>query len=218
MKTAWETERAPARKTTEVLTVSLLNSFLSGPPYTWWILTTWNIVRSSHQRCFVRNGAIRNFAKFTGKHLCQSLFFNKVASLSPATLLKKDFGTGVFLWILQNFLEHFFTEHLQVTASVLALSSSQCYTIDLASWKLRRKPRQINLINSLNGVFGSLWSWIFLLCGIFSFFMGIICCSSVALVWTFNTRAVYNVITKKVNIPVNLAPFFNDVSLLFFAS
>ena len=89
MKTTWETERAPARKTTEVLTVSLLNSFLSGPPYTWWILTTWNIVRSSHQRCFVRNGAIRNFAKFTGKHLCQSLFFNKVASLRPATLLKK---------------------------------------------------------------------------------------------------------------------------------
>ena len=27
---------------------------------------------------------LRNSAKFTGKHLCQSLFFNKVASLSPA--------------------------------------------------------------------------------------------------------------------------------------
>ena len=25
----------------------------------------------------------RNFAKFTGKHLCQSLFFNKVAGLRP---------------------------------------------------------------------------------------------------------------------------------------
>ena len=24
---------------------------------------------------------LRNFAKFTGKHLCQSLFFNKVAGL-----------------------------------------------------------------------------------------------------------------------------------------
>ena len=29
------------------------------------------------------------FAKFTGKRLCQSLFFNKVAGLKPATLLKK---------------------------------------------------------------------------------------------------------------------------------
>ena len=29
----------------------------------------------------------RNFAKFAGKHLCQSIFFNKIAG--PATLLKK---------------------------------------------------------------------------------------------------------------------------------
>ena len=42
-------------------------------------------------------GVLRNFAKFTGKHLCQSLFFNEVAALIPATLLKKDSGTGVFL-------------------------------------------------------------------------------------------------------------------------
>ena len=26
---------------------------------------------------------VRNFAKFTGKHLCQSIFFNKVAGLRP---------------------------------------------------------------------------------------------------------------------------------------
>ena len=26
---------------------------------------------------------LTNFAKFTGKHLCQSLFFNKVADLGP---------------------------------------------------------------------------------------------------------------------------------------
>ena len=29
---------------------------------------------------FYKKGVLRNFAKFTGKHLCQSLFFNKVAS------------------------------------------------------------------------------------------------------------------------------------------
>ena len=29
-------------------------------------------------RCSVRKGVLRNFTKFTGKHLCQSLFFNKV--------------------------------------------------------------------------------------------------------------------------------------------
>ena len=38
--------------------------------------------RSSHQRCSIIKGVPRNFAKFTGKHLCQGLFFNKVAGLS----------------------------------------------------------------------------------------------------------------------------------------
>ena len=61
--------------------------------------------RSSHQRCFMEKGVLRNSAKFTGKHLCQSFFFNK--------------GTGVFLWILRNFEEHLFTEHLWTTASVI---------------------------------------------------------------------------------------------------
>ena len=30
-----------------------------------------------------RKGVLRNFVKFIGKHLCQSLFFNKVADLRP---------------------------------------------------------------------------------------------------------------------------------------
>ena len=45
--------------------------------------------RSSHRRCSVRKGVLRNFAKFTGEHLCQSLFLNKVTGLRPATLWKK---------------------------------------------------------------------------------------------------------------------------------
>ena len=40
--------------------------------------------RSSRQRCSVKKSVFRNFTKFTGKHLCQSLFFNKVAGLRPA--------------------------------------------------------------------------------------------------------------------------------------
>ena len=35
--------------------------------------------KSSHQRCSVKKGVLRNFAKSTGKHLYQSLFFNKIA-------------------------------------------------------------------------------------------------------------------------------------------
>ena len=33
--------------------------------------------RSSHPRCSVRKGVLRNFAKFTGKHLRQSIFLIK---------------------------------------------------------------------------------------------------------------------------------------------
>ena len=43
---------------------------------------------------FCKKGVLRNFAKFTGKHLCQSLFLNKVASLRPATFLKRNSYTN----------------------------------------------------------------------------------------------------------------------------
>ena len=37
--------------------------------------------KSSLQEMFCKKGVVKNFAKFTGKHLWQSLFFNKVAGL-----------------------------------------------------------------------------------------------------------------------------------------
>ena len=37
--------------------------------------------RSSRPEVFCKKGALNNFAKLTGKHLCQSLFFNNVAGL-----------------------------------------------------------------------------------------------------------------------------------------
>ena len=46
--------------------------------------------RSSHQRCSMKKGVLKNFVKFKGKYLY--LF-----------ALKRGSGTGVFLWILSNF-------------------------------------------------------------------------------------------------------------------
>ena len=70
------------------------------------------IYRKWEKKSF-KKGVFRNFPKSTGKHICQGLFFNRVAGLClffnkieglrPATLLKKELGTGAFLWILQNF-------------------------------------------------------------------------------------------------------------------
>ena len=53
--------------------------------------------RSSHRRCSVKKGALKNFAKLTGKNLCQILFFNKVAGLWPVTLLRKETLAQAFL-------------------------------------------------------------------------------------------------------------------------
>ena len=56
-----------------------------------------NRVRSSRPEVFCKKGVLKNFTRFTGKYLCQSLFYNKVASLRPATLLKKRLWQRLFL-------------------------------------------------------------------------------------------------------------------------
>ena len=77
--------------------------------------------RSSHWRCSIKKGILRNFTKFTGKHLCKSLFFNKVAGLRPAILLKKR------LWHRRfpvNFAKFLGTSFLQNTSGRLLLTIS----------------------------------------------------------------------------------------------
>ena len=51
--------------------------------------TRFVIFRSSCTEVFFKNGVLKNFAKFAGKHFCQSLLFNKIAGYRPSTLLKK---------------------------------------------------------------------------------------------------------------------------------
>ena len=67
--------------------------------------------RSNHRRFSVRIGVLRNFAKLTGKHLCQSLFLNKVAGLRPATLLKKRLWHRCFPVNFAKFLRTPFLEN-----------------------------------------------------------------------------------------------------------
>ena len=50
--------------------------------------------RSSHRRCSVKKVVLKNFANFTGKHLCWSIFFNKVAGLTP---ILKDISEQLLL-------------------------------------------------------------------------------------------------------------------------
>ena len=74
--------------------------------------------RSSHRRCSVRKGVLRNFAKFTGKHLSQGLLFNKAAGLRPATLLKKRLWHRCFPVNFATSKNTYFYRTLPVAASV----------------------------------------------------------------------------------------------------
>ena len=80
--------------------------------------TSIEIFRSSHRRFSVKKGVLRNFTKFMGKHLCQSLFFNKVAGLRPETSFKKRPWHRCFPVSFEISKNTFFTEHLSVTGHV----------------------------------------------------------------------------------------------------
>ena len=55
----------------------------------WLLLQDIGNRRSSRPVVFCKKTALKNFTKFSGKHLWSSFFFNKVAGLMSATLLKK---------------------------------------------------------------------------------------------------------------------------------
>ena len=61
-------------------------------------------VRSSHRNSSVKKGVFRNFASFTGRQLCWSLFLIELQTFRPAALLEIDSNTDVFLWNLQDHL------------------------------------------------------------------------------------------------------------------
>ena len=86
---------------------------------------------------------LRNFAKFTGKHLCQSFFFNEVAG-----------------HCLETSKNTFFTEHLWETASgdfPLKVNINCTFLsflfVFIFVYRLRQKKNNLNLIFSYDGNF-----------------------------------------------------------------
>ena len=73
--------------------------------------------RSSRPEVFCEKGVLKNFTTFTGKCLCQSLFFNKGAGLRPATLLKRVPGTGVSREFCEIFKNTYFCRTPPVASS-----------------------------------------------------------------------------------------------------
>ena len=76
---------------TEILYI--LGFFFLATFYKWFF-------RSSRPEVFCKKSVLGNFAKFAGKHLCQSLFLNKVAGLvfsciRTDLLLKSPYSVGI---------------------------------------------------------------------------------------------------------------------------
>ena len=120
-----------------------------------WILTEYAKwfpqIRSSGSQIFCKIGALKDWAIFTGKHLCWSLFFIKLQVFSPATLLKRDSNTVVFLWMLWNFYWVIFIESLFHKIPLLAASTAQKMKISL-------RISSVNATKSLvSGGFGHIY-------------------------------------------------------------
>ena len=88
--------------------------------------------RSSHQRCSKTKGVLNIFAKFTGKHLSQILFFNKVAGIRPVTSLKER------LWS-----RRFFMNFAKLRTPIL---KTICERLLAAGWRTTQKLNRRDLL------------------------------------------------------------------------
>ena len=67
-----------------------------------YIINPINSDRGSHRECSLKIDVLKNFVKFTGKHLCQSLYVNKVAGLRPLWT-----GSRTLSWLsCKSFAQH----------------------------------------------------------------------------------------------------------------
>ena len=103
---------------------------------------------------FCEKRVARNFTNFTGKHLCQRLFFNKVAGLRSKTcsFIKKESLAQVFYCEFVKFLRTpSFTAHLQWLLLILGLLNLHMY----------RLQQHLVLYQTLSNSFGHL-RWLLL--------------------------------------------------------
>ena len=76
-------------------------------------------VRSCHPDVFCKIIVLRNFPKFTGERVCQSLFSNKITGLIPVTLLKKRLWYKCFPVNFAKFLRTPFLKPVASEADII---------------------------------------------------------------------------------------------------
>ena len=114
-------------------------------------LNLWNIIvsRCGRSQMFFKISVLKRFAKFHRKTPVLESLFSKVAGPQPATLLKRDSNTGVYLWNLRIFNNTFFKEHFQwLFLYVLYYSNYQYLQADIENsrWETMRKVLRMNLL------------------------------------------------------------------------
>ena len=114
--------------------------------------------RSSHRRCSVRKSFLRNFTKFTGKHLWQSVFFNKVPGLRPATLIKKETLAQVFSYKFRKVSKDTFLQNTSGLngATKDKLREKICLRLSLKFLQLRWWRRKLCLLYKLSSTLSNL--------------------------------------------------------------
>ena len=105
---------------------------------------------------YYKKGVLRNFAKFTGKHLYHSLFFNKVAALRHESrlwhrcfpvnftkFLRTPFLIEHLWWLLQQWCKDYPTIEYIISVKLLVL-----YYIKISTkkWHYQKFPRLFILI------------------------------------------------------------------------
>ena len=117
--------------------------------YTYFFLNRFQKYRGSRLKVFYKKNVIDIFAKLTWKHLCQSLYFNKVANLKPSTLLKKETPTQVFSCeVFKIFKSAFLTEHLWLLLKIrIGIHWRQLrFIISLSTLYYFTEPLQLKMI------------------------------------------------------------------------
>ena len=99
------------------------------------------IGRSSHLRWSLKRGILKDFSKFTAKHLCQSAFFKKVTDLWHFFIehLLNIYRTFIFLffflwWLLLNY-QNYISK---------GLYSKECFILALMLTKIMKRTFKIN--------------------------------------------------------------------------
>ena len=84
-------------------------------------VVSFSLFRSSFSQMFFKIGVLKNFAIITGNHPCWRLFLIKLQ-------VWRCSNTGVFLWILWNFLEKLFYKTPPVTAAIHSIFTRKIKT------------------------------------------------------------------------------------------